>query len=267
MSSGGWHRSRASGGTNARLALPKSRTHDRMRRVARSLRATICPNMAHARAPEAIRLRLRALGFAREQSMNAGQFSLFEQDPPLPQGCKYERDIIQAYQERELVARLADLPFRSFEFQGYLGKRRVVSFGWQYDFSTKELRRAEDIPAFLLPLREKAAAFAGLTSPLLQHVLVTEYAPGAAIGWHRDKGVFGEVVGISLVSSCMFRLRRRTGTTWQRASFTAEPRSAYLLQGPARTEWEHSIPAVDGLRYSITFRSLRQDEEPSCTPD
>src|SRR6185437_1327114 len=105
------------------------------------------------------------------------------------------------------------------------------------------------------------AAFAGLASALLQHVLVTEYAPGAAIGWHKDKAVFGEVVGISLLSSCVFRLRRRAGRTWERASFTAEPRSAYLLEGPARTEWEHSIPAVDRLRYSITFRSLRQDED------
>jgi len=158
---------------------------------------------------------------------------------------------------------LADLPFRAFEFQGYLGKRRVASFGWQYDFNTKELRKAEDIPALLLPLREKAAAFAGLTSALLQHVLVTEYAPGAAIGWHKDKAVFGKVVGISLLSSCVFRMRRRTGRTWERASFTAERRSAYLLQGPARSEWEHSIPAVDSLRYSITFRNVRQEDGPS----
>src|SRR4051812_25246696 len=123
-------------------------------------------------------------------SMNAGQFSLFEQGSSLPQGCRYERDLIRADEERELVARLADLPFRAFEFQGYLGKRRVVSFGWQYDFNTRELRKAEDIPPFLLPLREKATAFAGLASALLQHVLVTEYAPGAAIGWHKEKAVF-----------------------------------------------------------------------------
>ena len=87
---------------------------------------------------------------------------------------------------------------------------------------------------------------------------MTEYAPGAAIGWHKDKAVFGKVVGISLLSSCVFRMRRRTGRTWERASFTAERRSAYLLQGPARSEWGHSIPAVDSLRYSITFRNVRR---------
>jgi alkylated DNA repair dioxygenase AlkB len=93
----------------------------------------------------------------------------------------------------------------------------------------------------------------------LQQVLVTEYAAGASIGWHRDKAIFGEVIGISLLSSCRFRLRRRAGTSWERVSFKAQPRSAYLLQGPSRTEWEHSIPAVEALRYSITFRNFRAD--------
>jgi alkylated DNA repair dioxygenase AlkB len=121
------------------------------------------------------------------------------------------------------------------------------------------VRRAEDMPHFLLPLRERAAAFAGLGASELQHVLLTEYAAGAAIGWHKDKAVFGEVVGISLLSSCVFRLRQKAGPGWKRTSFTAEPRSAYLLRGPARREWEHSIPAVDSLRYSITFRNLRSE--------
>jgi alkylated DNA repair dioxygenase AlkB len=91
----------------------------------------------------------------------------------------------------------------------------------------------------------------------LQQVLLTEYAPGAGIGWHKDKPMFGEVVGISLASPCLFRLRRRISTTWERTSLTVEPRSAYLLQGPSRAEWEHSIPALDRLRYSITFRNFK----------
>ena len=91
-----------------------------------------------------------------------------------------------------------------------------------------------------------------------QHALVTEYGPGAAIGWHRDKPMFGEVIGISLLASCVFRLRRATNEGWERVSIVAEPRSAYLLSGPSRTEWEHSIPPVDALRYSVTFRNLRE---------
>jgi alkylated DNA repair dioxygenase AlkB len=139
----------------------------------------------------------------------------------------------------------------------------VISFGWQYDFNRMELQRTKDMPEFLLPLRERAARFAGLKPPDLQHVLLTEYAPGAGIGWHRDKPMFAEVVGISLGSPCVFRFRRKAGSKWERASVVAEPRSAYLLQGPSRTEWEHSIPAVDHLRYSATFRSFKAPHCPN----
>jgi alkylated DNA repair dioxygenase AlkB len=193
--------------------------------------------------------------------MQPRQFSLLEPGPALPEGLKYQADWLPLEEERELVGQLADLPFRAFEFQGYVGRRRVVSFGWQYDFNDMRIRRTEDIPSFLLPLRERAAVFADLPASELQHVLLTEYAPGAAIGWHKDKAVFGKVVGISLLSTCVFRLRQKVGSGWKRASFIAEPRSAYILQGLSRTEWEHSIPAVDSLRYSITFRNLHSDDE------
>ena len=189
--------------------------------------------------------------------MTATQVSLFGPGPSLPAGFKYQADLVSPAEERELLEQLASLPFRAFEFHGHVGKRRVISFGWQYDFSKEQLHRAEDIPAFLLPLRERAASFAGLEPDELPHVLLTEYAAGAAIGWHKDKRVFGDVVGISLLSPCVFRLRLKRGLTWERASVVAEPRSAYLLRGPARTEWEHSIPAVESLRYSVTFRTLR----------
>lgn len=177
--------------------------------------------------------------------------------PPPPEGFRYEADLISAADERELVERVRELPLKEFEFHGYVGKRRVASYGWHYDFGERKLHAAEPIPGFLLPLRERAAAFAGVAAEDLPHALVTEYGPGAAIGWHRDKGVFGDVIGVSLLSPCVFRLRRKAGTRWERYSLTAEPRSAYLLRGPSRTEWEHSIPGVEELRYSITFRTLR----------
>ncbi len=189
-------------------------------------------------------------------SMKPSQLSLFEPSPSLPTGLRYQTNLIASDHERELLEQFAGLAFTEFEFQGYLGKRRVISFGWQYDFNKSELRKAEDIPSFLQPLRDSAAEFAGIASSGLQHVLITEYAPGAGIGWHKDKAVFGEVVGISLVSPCVLRLRQRAGASWERASLILEPRSAYLLHGPSRTEWEHSIPAVASLRYSITFRTF-----------
>ncbi|AEH84046.1 alkylated DNA repair dioxygenase AlkB [Sinorhizobium meliloti] len=133
----------------------------------------------------------------------------------------------------------------------------MVSFGWKYDFDTETVRRIDAIPPLLLPLRQLAADFAGLPAEGLQQALVTEYDVGAPIGWHRDKAVFGDVVGISLLTSCTFRLRRKRAGRWERTSVILEPGSAYLLSGAARSEWEHSIPPVERLRYSVTFRELR----------
>ena len=187
------------------------------------------------------------------------QLALFGSGPAFPEGFRYQEDVVASDDEAALLEQVRALPFREFEFQGYTGKRRVVSFGWKYDFNDRLLREAADIPAFLLSLRSTAAAFAGVTPADLQQVLVTEYSGGAGIGWHRDKGVFGQVIGISLLAPCVFRLRRKAGDRWERASLTVHPRSAYLLSGASRTEWEHSIAAVDALRYSITFRNLRED--------
>ena len=188
--------------------------------------------------------------------------ALLDLTPTLPDGMLYTPELITAAAEEALVDRFAELPFRAFEFQGFLGKRRVVSFGWRYDFNLMKVEATEDMPDFLLPLRERAAAFAGLAPAALQHVLLTEYGPGAGIGWHKDRSVFGEVVGISLLAPCVFRLRRKTAAkprpAWQRLSLTLAPRSAYLLAGAARTGWEHSIPEVESLRYSVTFRNLRE---------
>ena len=118
----------------------------------------------------------------------------------------------------------------------------------------------EDMPDFLLAVRKAAAEFANTDPSRLQQVLLTQYPPGAAIGWHKDRSVFGQVVGISLLSACTFRFRKQAGQKWERCSLIAEPRSAYLLDGPSRTTWEHSIPVVEALRYSVTFRNLREDD-------
>jgi len=188
------------------------------------------------------------------------QFQMFD---GLLAGFRYRPDLITPEQENDLVEHVSKLPFQPFDFHGYKGKRRVVSFGWQYDFSGRQLRKADDIPEFLLALRKLAASFAGMEAVALQHVLVTEYESGAGIGWHRDKAVFGQVVGISLLVPCTLRFRKRIETLnvkrqWERANVLTEPRSAYHLSGPARLEWEHSISSVDALRYSITFRNMRE---------
>jgi alkylated DNA repair dioxygenase AlkB len=177
-------------------------------------------------------------------------------EPQWPEGLRYKPALISSSDEAAIVKRVRKLPFREFEFHGYVGKRRVVSFGWKYDFSSQRLQKAGDIPDYLLSLRALAALFANFEPEAFQQVLVTEYAAGAGIGWHRDKAVFGQVVGISLLAPCTLRFRRKLEGNWQRANLLAEPRSAYHLHGPARSEWEHSISHVDALRYSITFRSM-----------
>ena len=188
------------------------------------------------------------------------QTELFERPSAmLPAGFKYQPELISHDEEQSLAERIAALPLKEFEFQGFVGKRRIVSFGWRYDFNGGGLQKTDDMPDFLMPVRTRAANFAALEPAELQQVLLTEYKPGVQIGWHKDRSVFGEVVGISLLSTCTFRLRRKIGTKWERTSIVAAPRSAYLLSGPARTEWEHSIPAVPELRYSITFRNFKGD--------
>lgn len=193
------------------------------------------------------------------------------------EGFRYQSELITPADEKALIAHLRELPFKEFDFHGYKGKRRVVSFGWRYDFSGQQLQKADDIPEFLQPILALAASFAGLEPSALQYALVTEYGPGAGIGWHRDRAVFGEVVGISLLAPCTIRFRRQLSADisgakssrqqsegvkvkrkWERINVFAEPRSAYHLSGPARYEWQHSILRVDSLRYSITFRNTRE---------
>jgi alkylated DNA repair dioxygenase AlkB len=189
--------------------------------------------------------------------MRMQQADLFGKPTTLPLGFRYEPELISRAEEQHLLTRFHALEFKPFEFHGFLGKRRVVSFGWRYDFNGGGLQKTEDIPDFLRAVRSEAAAFAGLRPEDLQQVLLTEYRADAAIGWHKDRAAFGDVVGISLLSPCTFRLRRKVAHGWQRAALELEPRSVYLLHGEARTAWEHSIPPVRSPRYSITFRNFR----------
>jgi alkylated DNA repair dioxygenase AlkB len=186
----------------------------------------------------------------------ADQIELFAAEPRQPAGFAYRDDIITAAEEAALAEQFAALPFKPFEFHGYLGNRRIVSFGSRYDYSARSLQSAAPIPDFLLPLRDRAAGFADIAPASIAHVLVTEYAPGAGIGWHRDKPDFDDVIGISLLVPCTLRFRRKDGAGWKRATRRIAARSAYLLRGPARHEWEHSISPFEQLRYSVTFRRL-----------
>lgn len=190
------------------------------------------------------------------ETAQAVQLNLLPPASTQPRGFEYRAALMTPEEEDEVTARFRNLPFREFEFHGFFGKRRTVSFGMRYDFADMKMHRAEAIPDFLLKLRARAAGFAGIAPDAIEHALVTEYTQGAAIGWHRDRPVFGDVIGVSFDAPCRFRFRRKHAAGWERAAITLEPGSAYLMRGPARDEWEHSIPPAEALRYSVTFRTI-----------
>ncbi len=179
-------------------------------------------------------------------------------DEPLIAGLRYDEDLITEAEEKTILDRLMTLELAPFRFHGFIGNRKTQSFGWRYDFDDASFTRTEAIPEWLQPVRERAARIAGVQSHDFVHVLIARYDPGAGIGWHRDRDVFDKVVGISVNTPATLRFRQRTGSGFRRASLRVEPRSAYLISGESRWEWEHSIAPGDQLRFSITFRTLSE---------
>ena len=178
----------------------------------------------------------------------------------LPEGLLYQPDFLSQDEESNLVRIFRELPFQAFDFHGYTAKRRVLEFGLEYDFTTRHATLTQSFPEFLSAVRQRAAQFAGVSAADLVEGMVTEYSPGAPIGWHRDAPQFGSIIGISLasVSRMRFKPYKAEGNP---VALTLEPRSIYLMRGPARWKFQHSIPAVKELRYSITFRTLRSREK------
>src|SRR6202035_1896790 len=148
------------------------------------------------------------------------------------------------------------LPLQPFQFGTYEGKRRVASFGFRYDYAERKLREADPIPSWLAPIILSVEKFGDLPSGSVRQVLCTAYDVGAGIGWHRDKPHFDEIFGLSLGAPCRFRFRLAAVDKWERFTLNAKPRSLYMMSGESRQIWEHSIPAVEQRRYSITFRTM-----------
>lgn len=187
--------------------------------------------------------------------------------PSVPDGFLYRPDFITADEERALVTELAALEFSAVEMRGVVARRRTVHYGWTYGYYARRREPGPPLPEFLVDVRRRAAEWAGIEAALFAEALVTEYRAGAPIGWHRDAPVFGDTIaGISLLSSSRMKFRPyvspkdiEPGAPPRRTTHEVElaPRSAYLIAGAARRDYEHSIPSVDALRYSITFRTIR----------
>jgi alkylated DNA repair dioxygenase AlkB len=178
-----------------------------------------------------------------------------------PEGFCYAEDFLSAATEAALLRELERLPFANARYKEWTAHRRIVSYGGRYDFSAGELKPADPIPRFLLDLRRAVAQFVALPEEELTHALVAEYRAATPLGWHRDVPEFEAVVGVSLLGAARLRLRRYPHVVGSRSPSLAidlAPRSIYSLTGPARWAWQHAISPTPGLRYSITFRSLRR---------
>ncbi len=197
--------------------------------------------------------------FARPGSMAkpAQSGTLFDVSLPLPDGFLYRPDFLSVDEERDLLCRISTLQFGDVRMHGVVARRRIVQYGHDYSFDSSRLSAGAEIPEFLQPLRRRAAQIARREPEEFSEALITQYPPGATIGWHRDAPAFDIVVGVSLLSACRFRLRRYDGTG-DVMTLTVEPRSIYVISGPARTDWQHNIAPMPALRYSITLRTLRK---------
>ena len=193
------------------------------------------------------------------------QTALFNALPaPFANGYVYEPDFLSVTLEAALLETLRSLPFTNAEYKQYRARRRVVSYGGRYDYNANRLSEAAPIPEFLFPLREQVAAWVGRAPQDFAHALVAEYSEGTQLGWHRDVPDFELVVGVSLLSSCRMRFRRYPPQPREKTlAIDLAPRSIYRLEGEARWGWQHSVPAVPALRYSITFRTLRATQHAS----
>src|SRR5688572_23344091 len=176
----------------------------------------------------------------------------------MPGGLLYERDFISAQQEAALLEEIGRLPLQEAKYKAYTARRRIAVFGSAYDFETYQLGPAPPLPAFLHPLRSRAASLVAVPEDAFPHALINEYRPGTPLGWHRDVPEFELVVGVSLAGACRMRFRPYPAQKGAKVfMLDLEPRSVYVLRDEIRWRWQHSVAPTRELRYSITFRTRR----------
>jgi alkylated DNA repair dioxygenase AlkB len=188
---------------------------------------------------------------------------LFPEATDLPQGFRYYDEAVTPAEEAALLGDLRGLAFGEVRMRGQVARRRTIHFGWTYGYETWRVEPGPPTPEFLLGLRARAAALIDVEPEALAEVLVTHYPPGAGIGWHRDAPAFGVVVGVSLLGACRFRFQQGRDAARRTRTVALTPRSAYVLAGAARWQWQHSITPGREERYSVTFRTLRTTDPPA----
>jgi alkylated DNA repair dioxygenase AlkB len=185
---------------------------------------------------------------------------LFGEETALVPGFTYYPDFISKSEERDLLGVIREVALHSFVFHGYEAKRRVASFGYDYSFDDNKLRPGKEIPGGFQQLVQRVALSLAIDPREIRELLVTEYPVGAQINWHRDAFPFEIIAGVSLLADCTFRFRPYETVKQGRKSIRScrvRRRSLYIIRDEARLQWQHSIPAVNEKRYSITLRTLR----------
>jgi len=171
-----------------------------------------------------------------------------------PAGLVYLPGFISADEERALVGAMAGIDWQAVVMHGQAARRTVAHFGLSYGYDSWSLDAAAPLPSWIASLLPRVAAAMHEPPNAIAELLVSRYPEGARIGWHRDAPMFGPTVaGLSLAGACELKLRNDDGG---RHSLPLAPRSLYVLGGAARAVWQHMIPPVPSLRYSLTFRTL-----------
>ncbi len=186
--------------------------------------------------------------------------TLFPLEHEFPPGFLYLPDFLPEHEEMQLYEEILKTDLDTFTFQGFEAKRKVASFGYDYNFEKKSLVKGKTILQAFNFFIENVATRLSISIDEFAELLVTEYPVGSVINWHRDAPSFSLIAGISLLADCIFRLRPHDKTKQNRSSIISFPlkrRSLYIIQGIARTDWQHSISPVKEIRYSITLRTLR----------
>jgi alkylated DNA repair dioxygenase AlkB len=187
---------------------------------------------------------------------------LFAVGRKYPAGFSYFPDFISEEEEARFLGVISQIQLHAFNFQGYQAKRKVASFGYDYSFADRQLKKGQEIPRGFDALLNKVANHMGIDVHRFAELLVTEYPEQSVINWHRDAPPFDVIAGVSLLSDCTFRLRPHLEMPRKKSSVVSvnvSRRSLYIIEGEARTEWQHSTTPVHLLRYSITLRTLRND--------
>ena len=173
-----------------------------------------------------------------------------------PKGFLYFGDAVSEKEEFELLEFVHGLHFLPYVMRGQPSKRGIARFGHDYGPIGGGHHTVRPLPIELIRLRERAANLANLNAKDFVASVVTRYPVGGTIGWHSDMPIFGPVVfGFSIATPCIFKLRPKLNPR-RIFRLKIEPRSLYIMKDEVRSEWEHSIPPLKTLRYSITFRTL-----------